>query len=216
MDHSGTLTKVIFHGALADRFGAEFDLIAKTPAMAIRGLCVNLNGFVVYVTESESCGIFYECLNAGSPIDTEMIHGPVSGTLELVPVVTGSGGLGRVLIGGALIGASFALPGAGTAVAGVAAQTINASRIALTLGIGLTLQGIAQLLTPGQNTEEVRDESFIFSSSRQTSGQGQTIPLLVGEHFIELGQAIILSSGVDAVDIPVQTITSGGGKGGSK
>lgn len=215
VDNERPKTKIRLHGLLGDRFGHEFSLYAQSPAMAIRGLCANLRGFAHFVSTSEAEGIYYEFLSDGRSLETEMIHGPVSGDLDLIPVVAGAGAFGQILLGAGLIGASFAIPGA--AAISIGASSIALSSTALTLGAAIALQGVNRLIQGTfNNTEEVESESFIFTSSLRTSQQGRPFPLLIGTHLIDLNSTVILSSGVASVDIPIETISSGSGKSGGK
>lgn len=193
--------QIILNGALGETFGRSHRLIASTPAQAIRGLCANFPDF-----HSAIAPLYIEIKNGGQILEPDQIHGPISNTLELTPAISGSGGFGKLLLGGALIGLSFALPGAG-----VAASVLTLSKGFLTLGIGLALQGVYELITPAGSQEEEAESSF-FNQVRQNSRQGTPYPILIGEFSIDLSSAIVLSSGIDSVDAPVDGSSGKGGK----
>lgn len=100
--------------------------------------------------------------------------------VTLRPVIEGERAVGRILLGGALIGASLLIPG---------------SQGWLTnMGIAVMLGGVAQLLTPKprQNRNDGRRGSA-FSNALGTSDRNAPIPLLIGFHRVN-GAPIALSS----------------------
>ena len=128
---------------------------------------------------------------------------------SIAPVIVGAGrGVGTILAGIALIALSF---GAATLIAGAAlsgALSGTALQIAafaanagITMGAGLVLVGIAQLISPmpsmgglTSGKEAARLESFSFSGIVNTSKQGMAVPICYGRTFV--GSAVI-SSGLD-------------------
>jgi predicted phage tail protein len=119
----------------------------------------------------------------------EELHYPQpEGTLKIVPVVEGSGAIGRVIMGAvvAVIG-GIATFGFGQAW-GVKVMA---------LGVALALGGVAQLIAPraaGTATPEAADNtpSLAFNGAVNTMGQGGPVPLgygrmLVGSQVISIG-----------------------------
>ncbi len=115
---------------------------------------------------------------------------------SITPVVAGAGGgLGRTLVGVALIAIAIANPAVGFglngavgfgagAVGGAATATFGASLAAAagTLGIGLVLSGVAEMLSPQPSLDSTLDESvqleFVtFSNVVNTSRQGMPVPI---------------------------------------
>ena len=138
---------------------------------------------------------------------------------SITPVVAGAGGgFGRILLGAALIAVAIAAPGAGFSFAaggftttGVAGTLVASPGFALasslaaaagTLGIGLVLSGVAQLLSPQPGLqdldESVRLESFSFSNVVNTARQGLPVPIAYGRVFV--GSAVI-SSGLNVKEV---------------
>ena len=115
----------------------------------------------------------------------------------------GEGGLGRVLTGAALIGASF-IPGLQAAAIGTfGGAPIAVSTVTGTLGVGLALQGVAEMLTPLPKTPDFSSEedprlSFNFSGTQNTSRAGTPVPIVYGEIFTG---SVVISAGVDTEQV---------------
>jgi len=122
----------------------------------------------------------------------------VSGdTITFTPVIAGAGrgGLGQILIGAALIAASFMLPGIGTALA----------TMAFNVGVSLVIGGVVQMLSPQPKANAPAEKpenmpSYVFSGAVNTTAQGQPVP--VGYGRLMVGGAVI-SAGITAEDIPI-------------
>ena len=135
---------------------------------------------------------------------------------SITPVIAGAGGgFGRILLGAALIAVAIANPvvgfgGGGAAGFGVvtgATATFGASLAAAagTIGIGLVLTGVAEVLSPQPKVDSTLDESvqlesFTFSNVVNTSRQGMACPIAYGRVFV--GSAV-LSSGLDVDQVQV-------------
>ena len=193
------------YGALRKRLGqCRFEFDVATPAQAIKALCVNFPGLDKWLIDSEQDGVGYR-VRIGKEIvkgeDMTPLVMPFSEkeVFTITPVVVGAGGgdgfgLGQVLIGAALIAASF-IPGVG-AFAVTAMQTVGAS---------LVLNGVATLISPQPNLDSTLDESvqlesFSFSNVVNTSRQGMPCPIAYGRLFV--GSAV-LSSGLDVDQVQV-------------
>ena len=183
-------------GDLGERYGAEHTYHnLRSPAEAIKLLCINKPEFQKELTEAHKHGIGYTLVQAGESLDYDDLHLPLGkNDLLLTPVVVGSGGgnvFTSILIGVGLVALSFVSFGAGSlfagslgvtgAFAGAGAATAWGSVALLGIGGALILQGAAQLLspqpvipslgknrtTPGENT----NASGTQGVSRATSGQ---------------------------------------------
>jgi len=184
------------YGALRKRLGqCRFEFDVATPAQAIKALCVNFPGLDKWLIDSEQDGVGYRVAVSKEKIteqDMTPLIMPISEreVFSITPVIAGAGrGVGQVLLGAVLIGASF-IPGVG-AFAASAMQTVGAS---------LTLNGIATLISPQpqlgleRGKEAARLESFIFNNVVNTAKQGLPVPIAYGRVFV--GSAV-LSSGLD-------------------
>ena len=111
--------------------------------------------------------------------------------IHIIPSVSGAGGPAvNIIAGVSLIVASVFVP--------------FLAPILLPLGIGLTLVGIGQLLspTPGVPDEESNPRnSFNFSGIQQTSREGPPVPLVYGD--IVTG-SIVISAGFDEFDEEIE------------
>ena len=209
------------YGALRKRLGqCRFEFDVNTPAQAIKALCVNFPGLDRWLIDSEQDGVGYRVAVSKEKIteeDVTPLLTPFSDreVFSITPVVVGAGrGTGQILLGAALIAASFAFPGAGAfgtlsfsgvgaagsaaAVTGSAAMTAIGTAVSY-LGAGLILQGVANVISPqpalnSTLDESVQLESFTFSNVVNTSRQGMPCPIAYGRVFV--GSAV-LSSGLD-------------------
>lgn len=151
-------------GDLGERYGAEHTYYnLRTPADAIKLLCLNKPEFQEELMHAHEHGIGYRLVQAGADLDIEDLHLPLgSNDLILTPVVAGSGGgVGRIIVGAVLVVAAIAVTlvfapagtgflslGAGT-LTGTAGAIVGASAsIVGAIGVSLVLSGTAQLLSP--------------------------------------------------------------------
>ena len=127
-------------------------------------------------------------------------------------MLTGAGGsTTAIILGVALIGASFFFPGAGlfatTGLLGAGQAAVGVSTLAVlnaaavgtalsAVGAGLVLFGVSQMLSPAPKTPKAATEleSNSFSGITQTVRQGVPVPIAYGRVFV--GSAVI-SSGLD-------------------
>jgi predicted phage tail protein len=193
------------YGALRKRLGqCRFEFDVNTPAQAIKALCVNFPGLERWLIDSEQDGVGYR-VRIGKEVVKEEDMTPLvmpfseKEVFTITPVVVGAGGdrqgfgFGQILIGAALIGASF-IPGVG-AFAVAAMQTI---------GTSLVLNGVATLISPQPTVPDLEEaaqlESFTVSNVVNTQKQGLPVPLAYGRVFV--GSAV-LSSGLDVDQVQV-------------
>jgi len=146
---------------------------------------------------------YYKVLVDDYEIGEEDIHNPIGQSdISIVPVIAGAGGgrgLGKILLGAALIGLSFS--GAifanpvnlvGNTI-GIGAKTVGM------LGVSLALQGVTEMLFPLPQPQDFSNEedpriSFSFSGVQNTSRAGTSHPIAYGE--IVTG-SVVISAGID-------------------
>lgn len=205
------------YGSLRKFLGqGRFEFVADTPAQAMRALLANYPDLQKWLIDSEQNGIAYRVTVGKQKVHEQDVSGmflPWSEreVFSITPVVAGAGsGTISTIIGIGLIAVAIANPlvgfgGGGALGFGVvsgATATFGASLAAAagTIGIGLTLYGVAQMLspTPGLTTVEEPSllESASFSGIQQTSRQGVPVPIAYGRVFV--GSAVI-SAGLDVV-----------------
>ena len=186
------LRKIKLYGNLAEYCGgqSEFEAVANTTADAIRFLAVNFKGLDKHMSEQ-----FYQVKLGDTPLDYEEILYPAGfEEIKIIPVVSGSGNVGKILAGIALIGIGFAFSGMSfgaflkapvfaTNAAG-AITGVNFYALAGKLGMLLVISGLAGLLTPTPEVDESEGDpqnSFSFSGIQNTARAGTVIPVIYGD-----------------------------------
>ena len=181
------LRKIKLYGNLAEFCGGqnEFEAVANTPAEAIRFLAVNFKGLDKHMSEQ-----FYQVKLANTPLDYEEILYPAGyDEIKIIPVVAGSGNIGKILAGIALIGLGFAFSGGLTFGEFLKAPllvdgAISWPALAGKLGMVLVLQGVVGLLTPTPEVDDSEGDprnSFSFSRIQNTGRAGTAIPVIYGD-----------------------------------
>ena len=202
-------------GEAGRRFGRQFKLAVKTPAEAIRALCVQIPALRQYLLDSEENGIRWRAITDHAVgLDEEGLLWPLSKKFVLAPIPVGRGGVGKIIAGVALVAVSLLLlPGAplagalGFSIGGQAVGAIAA------VGVSMLFGGVADLLTPtpkmpnvsgpggissgatGGRSREDQRKSFTFDKSNANTQQGEVVPVLYGERII--GSPPILSFGLE-------------------
>ena len=133
---------------LGARYGSEhvyFNL--RSPAEAIKLLCINHPALQKELAEAHQHGVGYTLVQAGTFLGYEDLQLPLGkNDLVLAPVIAGSGGNSatQILIGAALIAVAIAAPGVGLfgggavgfgVVAGASGFAATAAAAAGTIGI---------------------------------------------------------------------------------
>ena len=193
------LRKVKLYGELADFIGhKELDAVINSTADAIRFLVSNFPKLEAHMADRH-----YKVLVDDYEIGEEDIHNPIGQSdISIVPVIAGAGGgLGRTLLGVAMIGLAFTMPGANFSGLGFsAAKGFSGFQAAIgNIGIALTLQGVSQMLFPLPQPQDFSNEedpriSFSFSGVQNTSRAGTSHPIAYGE--IVTG-SVVISAGID-------------------
>ena len=192
------LRKIKLYGELAKFLGEKtLEAEVNNAAQAIRFLVVNFPK-----SEKHMADRYYRVLVDKWELDEKELHYPSGASdIKIVPVVGGAGGnVGRVLLGAALIGASFMFPGAGmfgtvsfggkiaagttlgTYAAGSAVMT-GIGTITSVIGASLVLNGIASMLAPVETIPEANQDprrSFNFSGIQNTTKAGVAVPVIYG------------------------------------
>jgi predicted phage tail protein len=181
---------VLLYGHLGKQFGRRHLLNIHTPAEAIRALSANHQGFMKAIADGQ-----WRVLVGGKAQALEQLHDPLNANISIVPVVAGSGGFGKILLGAALIGASFFLPTAPL----LSGFSFSLSSIASSIGWSMALGGVSQILfaPPKPKTTERPENkpSYAFDGAVNTTGQGNCVPVCygrgrVGSQVISAGLAV--------------------------
>jgi len=207
-------------GDLGERYGAEHVYHnLRTPADAIKLLCINYPAFRDELLTSHEKGVAYRVLQAGVDLNLDDLHLPIGqNDLVLVPVLSGADDnpFTRVIVGAVLIGAAFFTGGATIGLLGLAAPVAVSTALG-TIGATLILGGVTQMLSPqpdlgiGTGTrgefratrpESVNrgadgQQSYAYLGAQNTVGVGATIPVAYGK--VLIGSHVI-SADVDVAD----------------
>ena len=201
------LRKIKLYGKLAEFVGhEEFEAEVSSVGNAVSFLLNNFPQLERYMSPN-----YYQVKVGNYDIDETEVHHPVGEQdIHFVPVIAGAGrgGLGKILLGAALIGAAFFVPnglvfsegistGFGFASAGKLAKGL------VYLGASLALQGVSEMLFPMPKPKEFKSEqdpqlSFSFSGTQNTSRAGTPVPIVYGE--IVTG-SVVISGAIDTQQV---------------
>ena len=202
------MRKIKLYGELVKITGhKELEAAVNTTAQAVSFLVNNFPDL-----ESHMANKYYQVLLEKEEVGIEELHFPIGQSdIKFVPVVSGSGGIGKALFGGALIALSFGVGGLFTAPLafggggiGFAAAGLGA-KAAFGIGASLVLSGVSDMLFPTPKMPEFSSEqdprlSFSFSGTQQTSRAGTPVPLIYGEIFCG---SVVISSSIDTEQVQV-------------
>ena len=200
------LRKIKLYGELADFVGhKEFEVKADTLASAVSFLINNFEGVEQFMSPK-----YYQVKVGNYAVDESELSHPIGKEdIHFIPVITGAGrGVGKILLGAALIGLAFFVPqglvlsegiktGVGFANAGFLAKSL------VYVGASLALSGVSDLLFPlpkfeGFESEEDPRLSFNFNGIQQTSRAGTPVPIVYGEIFTG---SVVISASVDTEQV---------------
>jgi predicted phage tail protein len=161
------LVKITLLGHLGQVFGKEWSLSVRSPVEAIRAIAAQSPGFVDYLNTEQA----YEVIVDNG--DDFVLDSRIQQSMTICPHIAGSGAVGRIILGVALLGASLLIPGA---ILGVSSTTIGL------FGASMILGGITQLLSPQEQNDSEGKESFLYDASGVSRAvQGAPVPLLYGD-----------------------------------
>jgi|SaaInlV_150m_DNA_2_1039686.scaffolds.fasta_scaffold07453_3 predicted phage tail protein len=203
------LTKIQLYGELGKEFGKEWFLDIYSPAEALRGISANNKSFIKYLANIDQ---YYEIRVGSDNYSLTQISNPAFGnTIKIIPVVGGSkkGGLGKLIFGALMIWGAWNFA---PAIGGEAAwgETVGGTEWLFggfsygdvaKFGLGLALQGAAQMLAPQPKTPETitadNAPSYYFDGPVSTSRQGLPVPVCYGRM---IAGAAVISAGVFSED----------------
>lgn len=188
MPPSIAMQLVMLAGELGEKYGTQHEYYnLRTPADAIKLLCVNYPQLQKDLVTAHENGIGYKLIQSGAAMGYDELHLPFgSKPMMLVPVISGSGrATGQILLGVGLVAASFLFPGAGLFGASAfgafggpiaAAGTLTAVGTALSaVGASMILGGVANLISPQPELPKLGNNRFDNGTNvRGTGAQGVT------------------------------------------
>ena len=177
------MTTIRLHGQLR-QFGKSFRLAVKSPAEAIKALCVQIPGFERFLSNAKSRGLEFAIFRDKRNIGEKELSYNGSGNIRIAPVLVGSkrGGVLQTIVGAVLI------------VAGVILSATPFGAPLIGAGIGLVAGGVIQMLSPqagGLKTSAAPENTpgYAFGSAKNTTASGNPVPLCYGRR--RWGGAII-------------------------
>ncbi len=196
------LRKLKLYGELAEFVGhKEFEIQVDSLAKAVSFLVNNFPQIEKYMNPQ-----YYQVKVGNYAVDQEEIHHPIGQEdIHIVPVISGAGrgGLGKVLLGAALIAGAFMLGPAGFMTAEKLTTGVILAKSAVYLGASLVLSGVSEMLFPMPKPKEFKSEqdpqlSFSFSGTQNTSRAGTPVPIVYGE--IVTG-SVVISGAIDTQQV---------------
>lgn len=189
---------VLLYGFLGKKFGKVHKYAVKTPAEAIKALCMTIKGFKESVIKG---GSYKVCVGGKEYRSKDQLDHPMSidSTLRIIPVVGGSGGgnnsgWAMIIIGIILVVATWGVYGYDVIAGG--------GSMAFYAGVALIASGVATLMmvpptqqAPASYDTVERRASKIFNGAQNTAAQGNPVPicygkLLVGSQVISAGLSV--------------------------
>ena len=203
------LRKLKLYGELAEFIGhKEFEIKVDSLSKAVSFLVNNFPQVEKYMNPQ-----YYQVKVGNYAVDKDEIHHPIGQEdIHIVPVIAGAGrgGLGKVLLGAALIAGAFMFTPltAGSFFSPIVAPGSFAAAGAVTkaavyLGASLVLSGVSDMLFPLPKPKEFKSEqdpqlSFSFSGTQNTSRAGTPVPIVYGE--IVTG-SVVISGAIDTQQV---------------
>ena len=201
------LRKLKLYGELAEFVGhKEFEIEASNIPKVMSFLVNNFPQIEPYMNPK-----YYQVKVGNYAINEDEIYYPIGQEdIHIVPVISGSGSVGRILLGGALLAVSFgafgAFGGGLTFGKGFGASWAAAgfgAKAAFIGGAALVLGGVTDLLFPMPAMPEFASEedpklSYNFGGTQNTGRAGTPVPLVYGE--IVTG-SIVISGAIDTEQV---------------
>ena len=204
------LRKIKLYGELAEFVGhKEFEVKADTLASAISFLVNNFEGIDRFMNPK-----YYQVKVGNYAVDESELSYPIGQQdIHFIPVIVGAGrGMGKILLGAALIGLSFISFGGAAGLGAAFKGGFTAAKFAkigfiskglASLGTALVLSGVSDMLFPVPEVPEFESEenpklSFSFGGTQQTGRAGTPVPLVYGEIFTG---SVVISGGIDTEQV---------------
>ena len=176
--HYNPLTTIKLYGQLR-QFGKVYHLSVRSPAEAIKALCVQIPGLERFISNAKSRGLEFAIFRGKKNIGAKELGYQGTGDIIIAPVIVGSkrAGILQTIIGAVLIVMSPFTSGA-----------------TLAPGIALAAGGVIQMLSPqaqGLKSSAAPENTpgYAFGSAKNTTASGNPVSLCYGRR--RWGGAII-------------------------
>ncbi|OPB16101.1 phage tail protein [Pseudomonas fluorescens] len=183
------LTTIKLYGQLR-QFGKVYHLAVRSPAEAIKALCVQISGLERFISNAKSRGLEFAVFRGKKNIGAKELAYQGTGDIIISPVIVGSkrGGILQTVVGVVLlaVGAVLTYASGGTATPFTSGMMM--------MGASLALGGVIQMLSPqagGLKTSAAPENvpGYAFGSAKNTTASGNPVPLCYGKR--RVGGAII-------------------------
>tara|TARA_R100001440_G_C2509418_1_gene117649 strand:+ start:221 stop:823 length:603 start_codon:yes stop_codon:yes gene_type:complete len=197
------LSNIKLYGELSEKCNGHTELqaVLNRPVDAIRFLINNFDNLESHIIKNN-----YKVIVDDQDIEEVELDFPsFPQEIKIIPIISGSGNVGRIIAGVVLIGAAIAFSGgAGLGILGKSIFTGGAlapAALAGKVGMFLVLSGVAGLLTPTPDVPEDEGDptkSFSFSGVQNNARAGIPIPICYGHVLVG---SIPVSASITTVDI---------------
>jgi predicted phage tail protein len=183
---------VRLYGALR-RFGKQYELVVRSPAEAVRALCVQIPGFEKFLSSSKEAGLVYAVFRGKQNVAESELCFQGRGDIRIAPVMVGNKRAGALQT---VIGAVLIVVGLVITTGTVGAGAPFGSALIL-MGASMALGGVIQMLSPqakGLKTSAAPENTpgYAFGSAQNTTASGNPVALACGRR--RWGGAIISAS----------------------
>lgn len=176
--NNAPMTTIKLYGQLR-QFGRSYDLAVRTPAEALKALCVQIPGLERFISNARSRGLVFAVFRGKKNIGESELNYQGQGDIIIAPVIVGSkrAGILQTIVGAVLI---------------IMSPFTNGATLAP--GIALAAGGVIQMLSPqakGLKTSSAPENTpgYAFGSAKNTTASGYPVPLCYGKR--RVGGAII-------------------------
>ncbi|MDR9847011.1 tail assembly protein [Herbaspirillum huttiense] len=188
------LTTVILEGPMGKAFGRKWELVAASPADALRMINANKPGLFAWIKNHLNRFANYKVIceyanGRKEAIDTDGLHlrGQLA-KIRFVPLVAGASAQVRFVVGAvmAVVGYYFGWTGIGAWVGN--------------MGVAMMIGATVEMLTgrPKTDTNENKNKtSYVFDGPTNTERQGVPVPVIIGRNVLVGSHPISASVSVD-------------------
>lgn len=170
------LTKVYLEGVMGKEFGEEWELEVSSPAEALRMINANKPGVFAWIANNLEVYSHYRVICTSEANVTEMLDETDIGLerrvkeIRFVPIIAGSGGIGKMIMGVVLI----------------AVGVYTGNPMLVKMGVMMTISGVIGVLsavpvkTEQQQVSRDDGTSYYFNGPVNTTQQGVPVALIYG------------------------------------
>jgi predicted phage tail protein len=189
--------KVYLDGEMAEKFGSEFTIHAKTTSDIFCNLECNFPELRQYLLDCHERNIGFILKVGGEQLENqeELLLSLGEGDVYLSPQPAGSKGVGKILAAIAIIALVVYAPQlmlaaanaggvAGSIGMSVAGFAMAASPYLIGIAVNLALTGIQEIMAPDPSVDDFnndRETSYLFQGAEQNTVEGDPVPVVYGQ-----------------------------------